>query len=59
MEAVPSVRSSLSGILLLVMKLSVLVSRGGGQKGGGHKPSPSQLPHSCWTWKPVLTSGVS
>lgn len=50
MEAIPLVRSSLLGILLLVMKLSVLVSW-----GGGHTPGPSQLPQSCWTWQPVLT----
>lgn len=59
MEAVPPVRTSLLGIPLLVMKLSVLVSGDGGQRGGGHKLSPSQLPYSCWTWKPDFTSRIS
>lgn len=43
MEAVPPVRSSLLGILLLVMKLSVLVSRGGGQSWGTNPALHSYL----------------
>lgn len=43
MEAVPPVRTSLLGIPLLVMKLSVLVSGDGGQRGG----ATNSALHSC------------
>lgn len=61
MEAAPGVRSSLWGTLLVVLKLSVLVSRGGGhcRAAGSRRPVPAGgmrwLP-PCWCSPTALRS---
>lgn len=52
MEAVSSIRPGFLGVLLVVVRLSVLVSVGAGgigAAGGSHIPGPSQPPQNCWT----------